>query len=79
MTDNELKIQITLGLIDPENIEPILIWGVQDTELLYALTKIFYGHLLCMKNDPEHSGWIPSKRRHDIVHENFLNNPNIYT
>ncbi len=79
MTDNELKAQIALGLVNPEDIEPILIWGVQDAELLHDLAKIFYGHLLRMKTDSEYSGWIPSKRRHDIVHENFLNNPNTDT
>jgi hypothetical protein len=90
MTDAELKAQIALGLIKPEHIEPILVWGIQDPELLENLAKIFYSgyleyHMIehaiayeyttaARKNYTDQQ--IQYYRKANLVHEQFLNNPN---
>lgn len=82
MTDAELKAQIALGLIKPEHIAPILIWGIQDSELLENLAKIFYhGYLeyhtiefsINNSNDCTEQQY-KYYRDADLVHTQFLNN-----
>ena len=80
MTDNELKTQVALGLIDPKEIGPNLIWSIVDSELLHSLAEIYFNHLLkeadenpgCMDN----TYWINSpERQRNKVYMNFLSNP----
>jgi hypothetical protein len=75
MKDEELKAQIALGLINPAEIRPLLIWGIQDPELLDNLAKIFYGAI--EKQFTENGHW--PTRDQARVHEEFLNNPNTST
>lgn len=74
MTNEELKSQIALGLIKIEEIDPILIYNLDNSKLLHSLAKIFYRNLLHQLKD---EGWDNFIRKwHDSMHEHFLTNPN---
>lgn len=76
MTENELRMQIALGLIDPTDIDPWLIWNLKDSIFIHQLAELFYNNLLSSWRSlarPHNSVYLNKYRR---IHEQFLNNPN---